>query len=109
MPRRPGFLKVTTVPRSFGPENAGRAAFMIALVNEISAPTRQLSDYVARALTLALPDAVAEKARHHVLDTLAAMISGSQLPPGAMAIDYVRSLGASLKPRSSARRSSHRL
>ena len=40
-----------------------------------------------------LPNAVIEKARHHVLDTLAAMVSGSQLRPGLMAIGYVASLG----------------
>src|SRR5688500_17250251 len=66
---------------------------MIALLDKISAPTRQLSDYIAGALMRPLPDAVAEKARHHVLDTVAAMVSGSQLRPGRMAIGYVASLG----------------
>ena len=66
---------------------------MIALLDEISAPTRRLSEYIAEAVTRPLPDAVVEKARHHVLDTLAAMVSGSQLRPGRMAIGYVASLG----------------
>ena len=66
---------------------------MIALLDEISMPTRRLSEYVAGALTRPLPDAVVEKARHHILDTLAAMVSGSQLRPGLMAIGYVASLG----------------
>jgi 2-methylcitrate dehydratase PrpD len=66
---------------------------MIALLDKISEPTRQLSDYIAGALTRPLPDAVVEKARHHILDTFAAMVSGSQLRPGRMAIDYVASLG----------------
>ena len=66
---------------------------MIALLDEISPPTRQLSEYIAGALALPLPDAVVEKARHHVLDTLAAMVSGSQLRPGVMAISYAASLG----------------
>ncbi len=66
---------------------------MIALLDEISLPTRRLSDYVAGALAQPLPDAVVEKARRHVLDTLAAMVSGSQLRPGRMAIAYVTSLG----------------
>ena len=66
---------------------------MIALLDEISVPTRRLSEYTAGALMRPLPDAVVEKARHHVLDTLAAMVSGSQLRPGLMAIGYVASLG----------------
>jgi 2-methylcitrate dehydratase PrpD len=66
---------------------------MIALLDEISVPTRRLSEYIAGALMRPLPDAVVEKARHHILDTLAAMVSGSQLRPGLMAIGYVASLG----------------
>ena len=66
---------------------------MIALLDEISGPTRRLSEYIAGALRRPLPEAVAEKARHHVLDTLGAMVSGSQLQPGRMAVSYVKSLG----------------
>ena len=33
----------------------------------------------------ALPDNVVEKAKHHILDTFAAMVSGSELPPGRAA------------------------
>jgi 2-methylcitrate dehydratase PrpD len=66
---------------------------MIAPLEEISAPTRELSRYIAEAPKLALPAGVAEKARHHILDTLAAMISGSRLPPGRAAIAYVKALG----------------
>jgi 2-methylcitrate dehydratase PrpD len=54
---------------------------------------RQLSAYVARALRRPLPAAVVEKTKHHVLDTIAAMLSGSRLPPGRQAISYVRTLG----------------
>jgi 2-methylcitrate dehydratase PrpD len=66
---------------------------MIQPLAEISAPTRALSDYIAQALALPLRDAVAEKASQHVLDTLAAMVSGSRLAPGRTAIAYVRQLG----------------
>jgi 2-methylcitrate dehydratase PrpD len=66
---------------------------MIQPLNEISAPTRALAAYIARALRLRLPAAVAEKARHHVLDTMAAMVSGARLAPGRAAIVYVRRLG----------------
>jgi 2-methylcitrate dehydratase PrpD len=65
---------------------------MIAPLKQISAPMRALSDYIARAPARALPPAVAEKARHHILDTFAAMVSGSRLAPGRAAIAYVRAL-----------------
>ena len=54
---------------------------------------RQLSRYVAGALRKPLPPEVAEKAKHHILDTLAAMVSGSRLLPGRKAISYVGALG----------------
>jgi len=66
---------------------------MIAPLHEISAPTRVLSDHIAGALMRALPDAVAEKARHHILDTLAAMVSGTELKPGRLAIDHAATQG----------------
>src|SRR5262245_15746856 len=66
---------------------------MIAPLNQISAPTRRLSEYIAEAAMRPLPEAVIERARHHVLDTVAAMVSGCQLRPGQMAIGYVASLG----------------
>ena len=54
---------------------------------------RQLSTYIARAPRKPLPAAVIEKTKHHVLDTIAAMVSGSRLPPGRKAISFVRTLG----------------
>src|SRR5712672_3675506 len=66
---------------------------MIAPLQHISAPTRQLSEYIAGALTRTLPDAVVEKARHHILDTLAAMMSGAKLKPGRLAISYAQAQG----------------
>src|SRR5882724_10386545 len=41
---------------------------------------KTLSAYIAGALRRPLPPAVLEKTRHHLLDTLAAMVSGSRLP-----------------------------
>jgi 2-methylcitrate dehydratase PrpD len=49
-----------------------------------------LSAYMAAAKDRALPPAVAEKAKHHILDTFAAMISGSELPPGRAALALAR-------------------
>src|SRR5690348_4836935 len=54
---------------------------------------QRLSEYIAGALRRPLPPAVAEKTKHHLLDTLAAMISGSRLPPGKKAISFARTLG----------------
>ena len=59
----------------------------------ISPMMAELAQYIAEALEKPLPEAVAEKTKHHVLDTLAAMISGSKLPPGEMAIAYAKRLG----------------
>ena len=54
---------------------------------------RQLSAYIAQALHKPLPSPVVEKTKHHLLDTIAAMLSGSRLLPGKEAISFVRSLG----------------
>jgi 2-methylcitrate dehydratase PrpD len=59
----------------------------------VSPLTRELSEYVAATLARPLPAEVAEKARCHLLDTLAAMVSGSRLGPGRRALAYVRSQG----------------
>jgi 2-methylcitrate dehydratase PrpD len=55
--------------------------------------TQALSDYIAAAATRDLPPAVAEKTCHHILDTLAAIVSGSRLRAGELAIAYVKRLG----------------
>ncbi len=48
---------------------------------------------MSAAATRALPDEVMESAKLHLLDTLAAMLSGAELPPGAAAIRFARSNG----------------
>src|ERR1700674_4629729 len=52
-----------------------------------------LSAYMSAAGTRALPAEIAEHAKHHLLDTLASMISGSELPPGQAALRYIRAHG----------------
>src|SRR5688572_17448712 len=59
----------------------------------VSPLMRELSSYIAGALRRALPARVIEQGEHHVLDTLAAIVSGSKLVPGKRAISYVSSLG----------------
>jgi len=58
----------------------------------ISSIMRRLSSYIASALRRPLPPAVVEKTKHHMLDTIAAIVSGSRLEPGKKAIGYVRTL-----------------
>ena len=59
----------------------------------ISPVMRKLSAYIAQATRRPLPQEVAERARHHLLDTLSAMVSGSPLLPGRRAIEYVKAQG----------------
>jgi len=60
---------------------------------DVSPLMTTLSAYMAEAAHRSLPDAVIEKTKHMILDTLAAAISGSQLPPGKFAINFARTYG----------------
>jgi 2-methylcitrate dehydratase PrpD len=59
----------------------------------ISPVMHELATYVSRAGKKPLPKPIAEKTKHHVLDTLAAMVSGSRLPPGEKAISFIKTQG----------------
>ena len=50
-----------------------------------------LSRYMAAAKDRPLPLEVVEKAKHHLLDTIAAIVSGSELLPGRAALTLARS------------------
>jgi len=52
-----------------------------------------LSNYMAAAGGRAVPSEVVEETKHHILDTFAAMISGSGLAPGRAAIAFARAYG----------------
>ena len=52
-----------------------------------------LSGYMGAAGATALPPNVVENAKHHILDTLASMISGAQLGPGQAAQRFIRAHG----------------
>lgn len=60
---------------------------------EISPVMARLSAYMAAVSGRRLPDDVAECGRHHLLDTMAAMVSGAGLRPGRLAIGYVEAQG----------------
>src|SRR6266571_5104918 len=64
-----------------------------AKAEAISPAMRTLSEYMAAAGARVLPAEAAEQAKHHLLDTLAAMISGSELAPGQAALRYLRAHG----------------
>ena len=49
--------------------------------------------YICGNERLELPDEVMDKAKHHILDTLSAVVSGSTLKPGKRAKKYVKSQG----------------
>ena len=51
---------------------------------------QRLSSYMAEARDRTLPAEVIEKTKHHTLDTLAAMVSGSKLPTGRVALAFAR-------------------
>src|SRR6266404_3360988 len=78
------------------PFRVGRAATIFSsedAVQNVSPLMQQLSAYMGGANTRALPDDVLEKAKQHILDTFAAMISGSTLPPGRGALEFARAYG----------------
>jgi len=55
---------------------------------EIGAVMDALSRYMAAARERPLPPEVIERTKHHVLDTLAAMVSGTELKPGQAALRF---------------------
>src|SRR5215469_12609171 len=59
----------------------------------VSPLMEKLSSYMSEAAARALPEEVVEKTKHHVLDTFAAMISGSELPSGRAALQFARAYG----------------
>src|SRR2546429_2562053 len=75
---------------------AGVALSSVRAFAQPSGPGPQmsaLSAYMSAAGTRALPAEAAEHAKHHLLDTLASMISGSELLPGQAAQGYIRTHG----------------
>ncbi len=56
-------------------------------------PMPALAHYLASAIDRPVPAEVLEKAKAHLLDTVASIVSGSAMPAGLAAIAYVRALG----------------
>src|SRR6266446_2534763 len=60
---------------------------------DVSPVMTALSAYMSEARNRELPDKVLQETKHHILDTIAAMVSGSELPPGRLAIRFARAYG----------------
>src|SRR5262245_55810659 len=80
-----GFAATTAI----GPVLSSKRTFAQAVGPVMSA----LSAYMSAAGTKPLPAEAAEHAKHHLLDTLASMISGSELLPGQVAQRYIQAHG----------------
>ena len=52
-----------------------------------------LSEYMVESRTAPVPADVALKTKHHILDTIGAMVSGTTLEPGGLAIKYAEMQG----------------
>src|SRR5216683_4745208 len=77
-------------PQLFSANSSRNAAKSAPAPDSIIA---RLSTYMSEASARALPDEVIEKTKQHILDTLAAMISGSDLAPGRAALQFVGAYG----------------
>src|SRR5215467_12425434 len=59
----------------------------------ISEVMTTLGGYMSRARERALPSQVIEQATWHILDTFAAIVSGSELSPGRVALKFAHDYG----------------
>jgi 2-methylcitrate dehydratase PrpD len=67
---------------------------MSALADDAVSPAMaRLSSYMSEARNRSLPEEVNQVAKHHILDTFAAMVSGSELLPGRAALNFAKSYG----------------
>src|SRR5579872_3401907 len=75
-------LTLPSVLRPEPPPPVGNAPRFVALAEVMPA----LAQYMHDAQTRALPEPAAEQTKLHLLDTIAAMVSGTQLAPGKAAL-----------------------
>src|SRR5260370_41194037 len=69
---------------------AAAAVWPLRAKADVSPVMARLASYMSAAGAHALPDAVVLEAKNHILDTLAAAISGSELPPRIQALKFAR-------------------
>ena len=87
MPSRRRFLQSAGSVAALA-ATGGRSAFAAG-----PGVTERLARYMVAARDQELPEQVLRECKHRILDTLGAMISGSRMKPGEMALKYVRTLG----------------
>ena len=78
-----GFVAATALPFRQNPSSSAAAANV----------TGRLARYMVEARNRTLPPQAAREAKHRILDTLGAIVSGARLKPGEMAIRYIREQG----------------
>ncbi|HEY3825707.1 MAG TPA: MmgE/PrpD family protein [Bryobacteraceae bacterium] len=69
---------------------SGAALRRVTAAEPPSALMTTVSTFMSEAANHPLPDAVIEKTKQMILDTFAAMISGSELAPGRFAVNFAR-------------------
>lgn len=62
--------------------------------NEVTLLMATLSGYMSAAAARELPARVVTETKHHILDTIAAMVSGADLTPGKHALRFARDYGS---------------
>jgi 2-methylcitrate dehydratase PrpD len=86
-------LAVAAAALPAGAETAKPSPSSSTTVHGVSPVMRTLSTYMSEASGRGLPEEVTEKTKQHILDTLAAMISGSELIPGRAALQFADAYG----------------
>src|SRR3984893_6114089 len=64
---------------------------------QVSPAMEKLSTYMATTRDTELPERVVQDAKFQIRDTVAVMVSGSELPPGRDAIEFARTYGGGQK------------
>jgi len=96
--RQPGLTRRSWLQHAAWVATAAAFPGMVAALaqevsSNISPVMEKLSAYMAEVRNRALPDNVLQETKHHILDTIAAMVSGSELPPGRAAIQFAQAYG----------------
>src|SRR5262245_31968374 len=80
-------------PPTVGSTTAAAAQAQTPVASTVGPIISRLSTFMTEAPSRNLPDPVVEKTKHLILDTLAAMVSGAELPPGLFAIKFAGAYG----------------
>jgi 2-methylcitrate dehydratase PrpD len=87
----------TAFPSTFafagGKDAVSPASGFPSPASTIGSVMTELSSYMSAARDRELPEAVTEQTKNHILDTFASMVSGSELAPGRVAVQFARSYG----------------